>query len=113
MCTVNVVGMNKLSLAGYLALMTIWGFPALADTPLNLEYTEAASQVQRYEFAGDGLRRARLAEAVPVRGWQLADRAYFGQARVGDKWGLGFVFERGDTVYGVNHRGIEVRKRLF
>ncbi|XOV86705.1 MAG: hypothetical protein ACFHX7_17255 [Pseudomonadota bacterium] len=105
--------MNVRTLIGLVALMLAWCSSALADQVLDLNYSgaSAASGVQ-YEFVAEGLKRTRLA-AVPVRGWQVADRAYFGQAKVGDKWGLGFVFERGDTVYGVNHRGIEVRKRLF
>ena len=37
-----------------------------------------------------------------VRGWQVAKNIYLGQAKVAKKWGLGLVYERGNTVYGIN-----------
>lgn len=56
-----------------------------------------------------GFERRRFG-SMRVRGWQIAGRVYFGQAKIADEWGLGFVIEDGDTVYGFNNRGIEVTR---
>ena len=59
-----------------------------------------------------GFERYKLGDSLRVRGWQVGDRAYFGQTKVGKKWGLGFVFEKGDIVYGVNHRGMQITRQF-
>jgi hypothetical protein len=50
--------------------------------------------------------------AANIRGWQLGDGVYFGQAKVGKKWGVGVIVDRGQYVYGINNRGIQLLRRL-
>lgn len=81
-----------------------------ADDAAPLDFS-VPNQVD-YKFDSSLIERRQLAPGVKVRGWEIADQVYFGQARVADKWGLGLVFEDGNTVYGVNHRGVQWMKRF-
>ena len=77
-------------------------------------YTAAAASVS-YDFDDTsiaGFQRKNIAKDLRIRGWKISDRLYLGQAKVAGKWGLGAVYERGDMVYGINHRGIQVMKRF-
>lgn len=68
-----------------------------------------------YKFTDDeptGLYRKKLSSDFRIRGWEVADSLYLGQAKVGDKWGFGMVFQKGNTAYGINHRGIQMMKRF-
>lgn len=74
-----------------------------------------AAQDVRYDFDSSlpaGLERKRFTDDIRVRGWKVADRVYFGQAKVADEWGVGFVFQDGNTVYGLNNRGIQVTRQF-
>ena len=64
------------------------------------------------DFKSSGFERRKLTDQLRVRGWQVGRNTYFGQARVDDRWGLGFVVDRGDTIYGINHHGIQVLKKF-
>jgi len=66
-----------------------------------------------YNFVNElptGFYRKKLSSDFRIRGWEISDSLYLGQAKVGDKWGLGMVFQNGNTAYGINHRGIQVMK---
>ena len=41
-----------------------------------------------------------------IRGWQVRDKFYIGQARVGEDWGLGMMLLRGNFAYGLNDDGV-------
>jgi hypothetical protein len=83
---------------------------AIADDAAPLDFT--LSSAVDYEFDNALIERKQLAPGVKVRGWEISEQVYFGQAKVADRWGLGLVFEDGDTVYGVNHRGVQWMKRF-
>lgn len=74
---------------------------ASADAPYNFDDTRIA-----------GFQRKNIAKDLRIRGWEISDRLYLGQAKVAGKWGLGVVYERGDMVYGINHHRIQVIKRF-
>lgn len=104
---------------GRLVIISLVSFaPALAadqSEPLDLSLAEASPYRTTFEFSDDrlgGFERKKMTKDLRVRGWELSDNIYFGQAKVGKKWGLGFVYENGDTIYGLNHRGIQVMKRF-
>lgn len=59
-----------------------------------------------------GLVRFKAAKTMRVRGWQVGSNIYFGQAKVGKKWGLGLVIDRGDHYYGINNRGLSYLKKF-
>ena len=91
--------------------MALSAGPTSAQEPLNLKLDEAP----RFEFEDTklgGFERKKLSRDLRLRGWEVGNGIYFGQAKVGKKWGLGFVFENGDVVYGLNNRGIQVMKRF-
>lgn len=103
-------GLNKAVSARLALTLILFAGTAGAEDPA----TAAAADV-RFEFDSSlpaGIERKRFLNDIRVRGWQVADRVYFGQARVGDEWGVGFVFENGNTVYGLNNRGIQVTRQF-
>ena len=53
------------------------------------------------------LERHKFTRKLRVNGWLIGDSAYVGQTKVADKWGFGFVVDRGTTKYGLNNRGME------
>lgn len=84
---------------------------AVAEEPGSLDLSVDRSIEFRFsDVYPGGIERRSLASGIRVRGWQLGERLYFGQAKVTDHWGVGLVFEHGDVVYGINHRGIQVKK---
>lgn len=88
-------------------------FSGAAGAEESLVRTTASDT--RYEFDGSlpaGIERRRFTDDIRVRGWQVADRVYFGQAKVADEWGVGFVFQDGNTVYGLNNRGIQITRQF-
>jgi hypothetical protein len=63
-------------------------------------------------FSAGDFMRMRVSPQLRVRGWKLSNKVYFGQAKVGNRWGVGFLVEHKDYVYGVNHRGIQLMRRF-
>lgn len=59
-----------------------------------------------------GLTRFKADKGMRVRGWEIRDNIYFGQAKVGKKWGLGLVVDRGTHYYGINNRGVSFLKKF-
>jgi len=59
-----------------------------------------------------GLVRFKVGKAFRVRGWEIRENLYFGQAKIGGEWGAGFVWDRGDHYYGLNNRGLSYLKRF-
>lgn len=104
-----LVGKRAISVRLALSLILFAGTAGAENPP-----TATAADV-RFEFDSSlpaGIERKRFLNDIRVRGWQVADRVYFGQAKVGDEWGIGFVFENGNTVYGLNNRGIQVTRQF-
>lgn len=54
--------------------------------------------------------QVRKTDEMRVRGWQVGQRAWFGQTRVGDQTRFGFVYTNGRTVYQLNNRGLRVTR---
>lgn len=59
-----------------------------------------------------GIDKYKMSKGLRVRGWQFGNRVYFGQAKVGKKWGVGVIVDRGQYVYGINNRGIQLLRRF-
>ncbi|MCB1645521.1 MAG: hypothetical protein KDI36_08710 [Pseudomonadales bacterium] len=107
------------------AVLFLPGLAAAEDYAFALTFTQPAApgnetvDFSRPQFNFDlsgmhaaGLQKKVISSELRVRGWQLNGSTYFGQARVGDEWGLGLIVERGDTAFGVNHRGIQIMKKF-
>lgn len=102
----NIIAVRLLLAIGVLSYTAT----AAADEPLDLSMPDEPSG-HHFDFdsaAIGNIERRRLTGNIRVRGWEVRENFYIGQARVGDKWGLGMVFQQGKTVYGLNHRGLEV-----
>jgi len=59
-----------------------------------------------------GFRSIKATGELRIRGWEIRDNVYFGQTKVGGRWGPGILIERDSYVYGINHRGIQILKRF-
>ena len=75
------------------------------------QQTNAAFFEFEKQRAGD-LAKKKYAKDFKLRGWGVAHGVYFGGTKVADEWGIGFVYERGDTTYGFNNRGVQVVTRF-
>ncbi len=89
----------------------------LASVQMNQGDRAAEALRVRWTFDApelNGFERKRLQTGMKVRGWRFGgvDNLYFGHARVGKKWGPGVVLDQGDMAVGINHRGIELRRKL-
>ena len=66
---------------------------------------------KRQELAGfETDRLQNRLETIEVRGWRVAQNAWFGQTRVAQHSGVGFVLQNGNTIYQLNNRGIQVTR---
>jgi hypothetical protein len=125
--------------AGFVSLLTLAGtvvqaepvvpaYPApLHATPQLMATTSASTRARPTSvmalpaarrdlvvgrFSAGDFTRMRVSPQLRVRGWKLSNKVYFGQAKVGNRWGVGFLVEHKDYVYGVNHRGIQLLRRF-
>lgn len=90
--------------------------PVLASysSPDYMSLYEDASDINLKSSKGYplGLTRFKADKGMRVRGWEIRDNIYFGQAKVGKKWGLGLVVDRGSHYYGINNRGVSFLKKF-
>jgi len=95
--------------------LVLFSQAAFADrVPGSFDLPVAVATNVRYEFDDPliaGIESMRFAD-IRVRGWRLSARAYVGQTRVGDRWGPGIVYRHGNTVYGLNNRGLQVTRHF-
>lgn len=113
----EVIVHSKLAIVAALATLAAWSGTTAAEqpgdhsrfeAPLDLAYRPVDNLSVDFKSANiAGLEQRQLTSSVQVRGWQVAQNIYFGRARVGDRSGVGLVFDQGDTVIGINHRGIQ------
>ena len=69
------------------------------EESLDLKY---ASNIKVMEFS----------KRLKVRGFKISDGVYWGQAKVGGKYGVGVVVDKKTYAWGVNHRGFSILKRF-
>ncbi len=56
--------------------------------------------------------RFKVDRSLRVRGWEIGDDVFFGQAKVANQWGVGIVVSNGSFSYGINNRGVGILKRF-
>jgi hypothetical protein len=93
-------------------LMAIITAPARARPTSVMAVPAARRDLVVGRFSAGDFTRMRVSPQLRVRGWKLSNKVYFGQAKVGNRWGVGFLVEHKDYVYGVNHRGIQLMRRF-
>ena len=52
----------------------------------------------------------KFSKGMKVRGFQVRDGVYMGQAKIAGKYGLGIVVDRKSYSWGINNRGIAIQK---
>lgn len=66
----------------------------------------------RFNSSDEFYQKHRFSDDLRVKGVEIGDRIYFGEARVAGERGIGFVMKRGDFYWGVNYRGAELLFRF-
>ena len=56
--------------------------------------------------------RKNMGRTLKIRGWEIIDKVYLGQTKIGKKWGFGVVVDHGNVQYGINHTGIHLQRRF-
>ena len=90
---------------------------------LSTQGLDTAGEMQTINFSSDrttlaatpaanSFEQHRFSDNLRVRGWQVAQNLYFGQAKVADKWGIGLLLKKDSIVYGVNHRGLQITRQF-
>jgi len=69
-------------------------------------YQGSLDGVKKHKIYALGLQRLKIDKSMRVRGWEIKDNLYFGQTRVGSKWGVGMMMNDGNFAYGVNNKGV-------
>lgn len=73
--------------------------PVMANEKLDVKYSKS---IKAFEFS----------KSLKVRGFEVSDGVYMGQAKVGGKYGFGVVVDRKNFSWGVNNRGLSISKRF-
>ena len=58
------------------------------------------------------LKKIEFSKTLKVRGFQLTNGVYMGQAKVGGKYGFGIVVDRKSYSWGINNTGFSISKRF-
>ena len=90
------------------ALMSLLSAVVSSQAAQAGEPTEAS-----YEgtIAGD-IKVLEFSKNLKIRGWQLSEGIYMGQAKVAGNYGLGLVIDSKSYSWGINNRGISILKRF-
>ena len=75
----------------------------IAQQPYTSGSFEGIKTQRVYPF---GYKQLKVDKSMRVRGWEVRDRLYLGQARVGDDWGVGMMMVKGNFAYGFNDEGV-------
>ncbi len=83
--------------------------PMVSDLDLQLlPQTEAF----RFNTEDEFYEKRRYSESFRIKGVEISNGVYFGEARVAGRKGPGIVVERGEFSWGFNHRGAELLFRF-
>jgi hypothetical protein len=52
----------------------------------------------------------QFSDKLKIRGFEIADSVYMGQAKVAGKYGFGFVVDRKSYAWGISNRGVSIHK---
>jgi hypothetical protein len=82
------------------------------DLTVFSSYNTSISNLELKPIDSVDLQKLKVTKQLRVRGWEISDNIYFGQTKVGGKWGPGLLIDHDEYVYGINHRGIQVLRRF-
>lgn len=92
-------------------LVTVVIFSALCSSQLC--YADRQTAADNDKFSGfDALKVIKYSKSMKVRGYEISEGIYMGQAKVGGKYGFGFVVDRKVFAWGINNKGISIQKRF-
>ncbi len=58
----------------------------------------------------DSIKVMEFSKDMKLRGFQLGQGVYMGQAKIAGKYGFGVVVDRKSYSWGINNRGIAIQK---
>jgi len=83
-----------------------------SDDYMSLYANKPSPAIQSNRHYAFGLVRFKADKTLRIRGWEISQNVYFGQAKIGKKWGVGLVVDRGSHYYGLNNHGISYLKKF-
>lgn len=99
-------GSKKLTKLVYMAI-----FSALSSSQLCYADAQAASNTDT-PANFEAIKVIKYSKSMKVRGYEISDGIYMGQAKVAGKYGFGFVVDRKSFAWGINNKGISIQKRF-
>ncbi len=90
-------------------LMGLLAPQAAADEELQLL---PQTEVFRFNTEDKFFEKRKYSEDFRIKGWEVSENVYFGEAKVAGRKGPGLVVEQGNLSWGFNHRGAEVLFRF-
>ena len=85
---------------------------SMIGTALNCRAADSKDE-NKSEYSETGpVKFFEFSKRLKVRGFQLSDNVYMGQAKVAGRYGVGFVVDAKTYSWGINHHGIAILKRF-
>ena len=101
-------GVINLTAAGLVVSML--SFPVVAEEQkLNL-----LPDNETFRFNSDDkfYQKRKYSNDFRIKGIEIRDNVYFGEAKVAGEKGPGIIIEKGDLTWGFNHKGAEIQLRF-
>lgn len=73
---------------------------------------KSAHAEDKIKIKNSNLKKIEFSKNLKIRGFQLSNGVYMGQAKVAGKYGFGVVVDRKSYFWGINNRGISISKRF-
>ena len=109
----NTYKENYKQFAGAMALL-MGGFASngvLAENDIESYYlNQPLKQATAHNFKLDHSNKPyaslKFSDDLRIKGWEVAEGIYFGQAKIAGENGPGLIFEEDGYTWGFNHRGV-------
>lgn len=80
-------------------------------------YAAPGEEIERALEREERLRSAGVVQFTfdkdfKVRGWRVLPNVYFGQAKIANEWGIGFLIEQDGYAYGINNERLSFVMRF-
>lgn len=75
----------------------------IAQQPRSTGTFKGIKTKKTYPF---GYQQIKADKTIRIRGWEVKEGFYLGQAKVGGDWGIGMMYTRGNFAYGMNSDGV-------
>ena len=97
--------MGRLVGVQLLVIMGLYALPSQAQGELDLL---PPTETFRFNSENKFYETRKYSRDFKIKGWQIYENIYFGQAKIAGENGPGLVIEKEGYSWGFNHRGAEL-----